>query len=611
MQIVPDFDLYQTSNADVLSPSNYLPDYGNETGMFHDMLNDAMGADGNSAVLDSYDQTESPSAPTLEELRKNEQEAQKRSRKTPEAKKTEIMRMAMTGEDGENIEAPQRLKMTQEDLEGLRETLSNNGFSGKDIQEFRDMINSDSGLTWGDFMRKLASEKFDTQKTGDLSLKQNQHLTHMMQKLGLNTKQTESTLKQLTKGDVGEALKQLQSLAEGNDASVSRSEFKSLLEVCGLDEESQNKLLKLFGDADSLSGENLETALAQLKQSLTEAGEEAAKATAELMSEVSNALRNAEENASEASLSMRFVQVNEQNQKNSIKQTMGVGKDIADKAEADRKAGANNSIAQPKQEQTTAQTQQDQSQNKNPLQNQGDLGQQARDSFVTKQGNSNSASTEASHSGQSNQERDELQDLFSRFQHDSGSSAKSDKAFAQTSAQTPSQIESAAKNTSAATASSARETLSRQALEQVQQGVLKTLNNGAKQLTLQLSPADLGQLNVILQVKNKEVHASIRAENHDTAKMLTENMAALKTSLEEQGLKVSKVEVQTGLLDEDQLMQQYFNQNSHNQAQEQKELAQQMGQMRMLREEAGDMARDMQNNVEQASIAHKGISIIA
>jgi hypothetical protein len=71
------------------------------------------------------------------------------------------------------------------------------------------------------------------------------------------------------------------------------------------------------------------------------------------------------------------------------------------------------------------------------------------------------------------------------------------------------------------------------------------------------------------------------------------------------------VEVQTGLLDEDQLMQQYFNQNSHNQAQEQKELAQQMGQMRMLREEAGDMARDMQNNVEQASIAHKGISIIA
>jgi flagellar hook-length control protein FliK len=619
MQIVPNFDLYQAGNADVLNQPT-LPDYASETGMFHDMLSDAMGAGDKDIVLQSYKQAESSrqaaasSAPTLEELKKDAEEARKRSQKQEDAEKTEIMRMAMTGGRGEDVEAPQMLKMTKEDLDKLRDTLSNNGFSGKDIQEFEDMVNSDSGLTWGDFMRKLASVKLDANQTTNLSLEQNQHLTHMMHKLGLNTKQTESTLHQLTKGDVGDVLKQLQALAEKSDASVSRSEFQSLLEACGLDEENQKKLLELFGDGDGLSGEALGDALAQLKQALTEKSKKTTAETAELMSKVSDALRNAADDASEASLSMRFVQVDEQNQKNSIKQTMGIGKEIADKAEAERTASQNGSIAQPKQEQAATQAQQDQTQNKNSLQT-GDLGQQARDSFVGKgplgQENANSASEDSAHSGGSNQERDGLEDLFSRFQHDSGADAKADKVAAQTSVQTPSQFESTAKNASGTAANNARETLTRQALEQVQQGVLKTLNNGAKQLTLQLSPADLGQLNVILQVKNKEVHASIRAENHDTAKMLTENMAALKTALEQQGLKVAKVEVQTGLLSDDQLMQQYFSQDNHNGAQEQNERAQHMGRMRLLRGEAASVARDMQSDVEQASIAQTGISIIA
>ncbi len=57
-------------------------------------------------------------------------------------------------------------------------------------------------------------------------------------------------------------------------------------------------------------------------------------------------------------------------------------------------------------------------------------------------------------------------------------------------------------------------------MRQVDDAFIKTLSNGTKQLTVQLTPENLGKLNIMLQVNGKEVNAVIRAESADAAKII-------------------------------------------------------------------------------------------
>ena len=84
---------------------------------------------------------------------------------------------------------------------------------------------------------------------------------------------------------------------------------------------------------------------------------------------------------------------------------------------------------------------------------------------------------------------------------------------------------------------------------QVENGLLQNTQNGARQLTLQLNPGELGQLTVLLSVRQGEVSATIRTENQDTSSVIREQLVELKASLEAQGLKVKELEVQTQLRD--------------------------------------------------------------
>lgn len=84
---------------------------------------------------------------------------------------------------------------------------------------------------------------------------------------------------------------------------------------------------------------------------------------------------------------------------------------------------------------------------------------------------------------------------------------------------------------------------------QVESGILQNAQNGARQLALQLNPGELGQLTVLLSVRQGEVSATIRTENQDTASVIREQLAELKATLEAQGLKVKDLDVQTQLRD--------------------------------------------------------------
>ena len=120
---------------------------------------------------------------------------------------------------------------------------------------------------------------------------------------------------------------------------------------------------------------------------------------------------------------------------------------------------------------------------------------------------------------------------------------------------------------------------------QVEQGMLSNLAGGGSRLTLQLNPQELGQINVMLSVHQGEVRAVIRAENPESAAVLSEQMQQLKTSLEEAGLKVAELDVQTGLR-EDFTAQQWNGAEQHNQMQDAEERARER-RLSGLRREAG------------------------
>lgn len=111
--------------------------------------------------------------------------------------------------------------------------------------------------------------------------------------------------------------------------------------------------------------------------------------------------------------------------------------------------------------------------------------------------------------------------------------------------------------------------LASRAANQLQSGLLRSLGQGSKQLVLNLQPDELGKLSVTLTVKGKEVQASITADNSDTAAMLQQQVSHIRQTLENQGFKVSKLDVQTGLAQDNQSAWQGAEQ--HNQAREQRE----------------------------------------
>ena len=88
------------------------------------------------------------------------------------------------------------------------------------------------------------------------------------------------------------------------------------------------------------------------------------------------------------------------------------------------------------------------------------------------------------------------------------------------------------------------QTLSRQVAQQVERGLLSALKDGGTRLDLQLHPQELGAITLTLTARNGEVSARIRSEKSETAEMVTRQLDTIRANLEQQGIKVDKIEVQ-------------------------------------------------------------------
>ena len=154
--------------------------------------------------------------------------------------------------------------------------------------------------------------------------------------------------------------------------------------------------------------------------------------------------------------------------------------------------------------------------------------------------------------------------------------------------------------------------LIRQALQQVEQGTLSKLANGGQRLELQLAPSELGAVTLILTSgKSGEISATIRSEKSETAELVARHLDMIRVSLEEQGLKVDKLEVQNQMLhnqDDWQGMEQ------HNAMREEQERREQLERLRRLGRQSEDdelRARDMQSSGHTAEISGQGLHLVA
>lgn len=144
----------------------------------------------------------------------------------------------------------------------------------------------------------------------------------------------------------------------------------------------------------------------------------------------------------------------------------------------------------------------------------------------------------------------------------------------------------------------------------VEQGMLRQLQDGTRQMTLRLDPAELGQLTIVVSVRGGEVRAMIRAENPETTMLLSEQMQQLRQTFEEQGLRVAQLDVETRL-PQDTTGEQFSDMAQLNQEQEMREQTRFL-QLAKLRREAG---RTLAQNVQSESMPEEnsasGLHIIA
>ncbi len=168
-----------------------------------------------------------------------------------------------------------------------------------------------------------------------------------------------------------------------------------------------------------------------------------------------------------------------------------------------------------------------------------------------------------------------------------------------------------------------RNTLSQQAAAQVENAMLTAAKDGTKKLELQLHPAELGSLTITLTARNGEVSAMIRSERTETAEMLNKQLEQLRAQLEGQGIKIDKLEVQSGTQENASAHDAWDGMDQHNARQEEsarRDLYERMRNLAMVRNNGinnGDttLERNMQSNMHDgrnsAENASQALYIVA
>ncbi|XXJ18410.1 flagellar hook-length control protein FliK [Desulfovibrio caledoniensis] len=477
-------------------------------------------------------------------------------------------------------------RMTAEDLDKVRDDLKEYGMSEEEIAAIEDRVNSEEGMTWGQFVSTVAKKIADARKA-DMSDEQKASLAGFFGKLGFNRQESDKLIDQLKKGNLDQVMKQVEGKIEAMPADqwtmFTKDEVEAFVSSMGLSKEFVSQVQELF--STNTLPKDMKQAFTQIRQELAGLDRKDQK----LVKAVGKAFASIMGDAHKATAAA--LQVDE-----AVDLKPRVAEDKPD-------ANMREELAQAFQQRRDAQS--DNAVRRQARQSASDKVDIKTDAPAQDQAAGKDVDPEAEHDRK-------WGNFFDKVRED-GSQAKDSSAKVKTEA-TASTSKTALSEQAAAGNAKTRaweKVSAPKVMKQVDQAVLKTLNNGAKQLTLQLTPENLGKLSIVLSVHGKEVSANIRAENADAHKIISDNLHIIKQSLESQGLKVDKLDVQAGLTD-NQSFNNWFGESEHNLSREREAMIAMRNHMRSMRsQDTGAMARDVQSVGERVITSDQGLHLIA
>jgi flagellar hook-length control protein FliK len=462
--------------------------------------------------------------------------------------------------------ASRNTPVTRESFEEAKPLLAKAGLSDREIEELSAKAQAGS-LTWGQLVQSLGSHMSGGKQSVKLSNEESLSLQTMFQKLGFSQDAAGKLVQSMSAGQgqnvLAAVMSKLSSMDADSTPGLSKDELSAFFKALRVPQGTADKLTAALGENSTA---------AQLKNAL---GNGAAAVQEQF----------AKTSANDADLAKSLSKI--------------MDKDVA-KAARDAESAA------------------------------GKSGQDSGEPKIayelkTKDKNDTSFFDQHEKSQQQKSSSDSWRDFLAKVRTDDSAvaqSAASQQAGVKSALQDAGSVRTAAATgltTQLAAQGKAETTQQAKAydkvqapkvLDQVTEAMLKDLGQGRKQLTVTLDPEDLGRVQVMLQVKGKEVNAVIHAENAETANLLSSQMQNIRKSLEDQGLTVQNLDVQTGLASSQQ-QQQYYSAEEHNQAQERQEMSKLMSQLRLLRTDSSDMAQDVQNTDVQAIFADHSLHLIA
>lgn len=469
-------------------------------------------------------------------------------------------------------------RMTQEDLDEVRDDLEGYGFSEEEIAEIEEEINSEEGMTWGQFVSTVAQKMADLRKI-TLSDEQKENLSSFFAKLGFTSKESDKLIKQLENGNQKEVMaaiaKKLDALPEGQQLLFTKDEVEAFSAAMNFSKEFTSQLKEQF--AKNMLPKELKEAFTQIRQELADMDEK----DQELVRAVGRQF-----------LKAMGKEVKESTAARDVKEAVDLKPRVAE-------------------ENATGETPEEVKEDfKEAVDNRKDSlpGNTARksDHKVVPQQAESHTNDQAETDGD-----DHWNNFFNKLRAGDPKNPGEGQPFQAKTETIESMLKTGLSEASSKTDTRTWEKVSApKVMRQVENAFIKTLQNGSKQLTLQLTPENLGKLSVMLQVQGKDVKATIRAENHDAARLIADNIDTIKNSLESQGLKVDKLEVQTGLTG-DMNQNDWFGAEEHNLAREREAMVAMRKHMRDMREGDGVLAQEMQSNIKSATVADQGLHIIA
>ncbi|WP_027176564.1 flagellar hook-length control protein FliK [Desulfovibrio aminophilus] len=525
----------------------------------------------------------------------------------------------------------QSMKLSRDDLDAMRNGLKTYGLSASELLDFENQVGSSEGLTWGRFVSALSEKMRQSKKALQLSSEEVQELQSFFQKIGFNPAEAQGLVQNLSQGDASKVLLSVQSRLESQnqDRGLSLTARELTTYMNALAQAAKGASAATRNLSGGISGQ-----LAQMAEQLA-SGPGTTRGLRELLGRFQGEMAQLTQNQAEKDQSLvKLVgdtleksarreklwskgDRQAQNQETMLRSERGVSSDIKNfgrrlREDAEDAVNAAKNAwrrqAENSEQELGRPINGKSSEQRDPV---AELRDAARPVFKTGAETTDRQAEGKSKSEQGSGGNSAWKEFFGKLKTESGQeTARLENAKTQINefalADSPRQT-----TTAPTVPQSVNTAATRQMLTQVQNGVLTNLGQGRTQLTLQLQPENLGTLSVMLQVKNKEVQAVIRADNHETGKLLAANLESLRQSLEEQGLKVARMEVQTGLSG-NQEHAAWLGQEQHNQAREQREaLAGMKWRAHIADGDDVGLARDVLSSERQASLADRGLHLIA